>query len=1231
MPDPKPKRDEGSAGERFLGAELGRMTPTTGEHFGPYEILGTLGRGGVGEVYRAWDTRLEREVALKLLHDDYPQPGNKQRFMIEARAASALSHPSICTVFDIGEKNGMPYLVMELLKGETLKQRIEHGGIPSELVAQYGREIAEALEAAHALGIVHRDIKPANVMLVNQPDGNTRAKVLDFGLAKLTGPLPGRLTAHNEHLTVVGEAVGTVAYMSPEQARGEDLDGRSDLFSLGVLLYEMCTRHTPFHGSTSALLFMELLNSDPEPIREWNDSVPRALEKVIFRLLEKEPGRRYQSAAQAATALASVGHKISSSRWRRPAAPSVALVRVDEPVARPALPMRPDFRAEQGVVEFGLDVNPQRDQELVPAKKAASPAAAGRRPAPAAPVVRPLRSSGARFPAVAQVRLPAASSAPAVPAARRQEPALPPAMQASLDAPDPEPPSPVPLEAGPHSWAGGGFLRLSANAPVSESTVEEEIVTLRKRRVLRRAGVAAGALVVAAATVAAVRSSHGPPGVLGPADRVLVTEIENHTDAQTLDGSVAAGLELALAQSPQLALRGVEAYRAALHSIGADNRLESAIAARQAAQAAGARAYLYGEVRAADESAHSSGAGYTVTVALIGTSDNVQMARVEATAARTEEIPGAIDEIADGLRRQVLGSETPALLPLAREATGSLAALHSYALAERAAAEGRTQDALKDLSLAVAVDAGFVQAFDKISWLAGDEGAESASAHAAQQAQPAGGSRSQRTALLTAVAYEQNTQHAFAQAENDARRLVDANPQDAEALLILARVLRRQGRYDDALAIAERGLGMTRGNGALYREAELALIGLDRYDAALTLEDKAGASGQPHPAVTLMAGYLAGKAARAAEMARTLSADGGDVQAWSARAATLDNAGQLAAGETAWKEAADAARGRTGFEGADAALAAREALNRALAGECQAAVTEAEEAVGGQATASIRMLAGVAGALCREGGLVRAGSAAGAAGGLSPAESAAMRSAAALAAGEPEQAVRELDGAAADTANLLVPYLRGLAQLSSGDAPSAAASFRAVLAHRGAAVTTGTDLYPMAQLGLARALVGGGDLHASREAYGRFLTLWSTGSAGDALRAEASAGARGLPLPALRLFPERPILEAATEVATSEGQMQTAAGTADSASAEPASMHRVAAVPETSAPEHTAPLRRPAAPTPRRRTTPTDQTADDSDARYDAVIRSWAQHPLSPPGAAVEPKPGAPARDGTLE
>src|SRR5947209_4787459 len=269
------------------GDTQGQMIPMTGDQFGPYEILGTLGRGGVGEVYRAWDRRLEREVALKLLHDEYPQPGNRERFMIEARAASALNHANICTIFDVGSKDGWPYLVMELLKGITLKEKIARSSMSAEEIVRVATEMAGALGAAHALGIIHRDVKPANVMLTKQADGRMRVKVLDFGLAKLTGPLPGQLNHREEHLTVVGEAVGTVSYMSPEQARGDELDGRSDLFSLGVVMYEMATRRTPFHGSTTALLFAQLLGQDPEPIREWNETIPRALEKVIFRLLEK--------------------------------------------------------------------------------------------------------------------------------------------------------------------------------------------------------------------------------------------------------------------------------------------------------------------------------------------------------------------------------------------------------------------------------------------------------------------------------------------------------------------------------------------------------------------------------------------------------------------------------------------------------------------------------------------------------------------------------------------------------------------------------------------------------------------------------------------------------------------------------------------------------------------------------------------------------------------------------
>ena len=311
------------------------MIPMAGDHFGPYEILGTLGRGGVGEVYRAWDRRLEREVALKLLHDEYPQPGNRERFMIEARAASALNHANICTIFDVGSKDGWPYLVMELLKGITLKEKIARSSMSAEEIVRVAMEMAGALGAAHALGIIHRDVKPANVMLVKQADGRTRVKVLDFGLAKLTGPLPGQLSHREEHLTVVGEAVGTVSYMSPEQARGDELDGRTDLFSLGVVMYEMATRRTPFHGSTTALLFAQLLGKDPEPIREWNDSIPRPLEKIIFRLLEGSVAEVSRCRREVVEALEQVAQKMGGSRWRRVLAPAVPLVRVEEPVARP--------------------------------------------------------------------------------------------------------------------------------------------------------------------------------------------------------------------------------------------------------------------------------------------------------------------------------------------------------------------------------------------------------------------------------------------------------------------------------------------------------------------------------------------------------------------------------------------------------------------------------------------------------------------------------------------------------------------------------------------------------------------------------------------------------------------------------------------------------------------------------------------------------------------------------
>lgn len=281
------------------------MVPNVGDEFGPYRILGPVGSGGMGMVFRAQDIRLHREVALKVLADHLNVPAMKERFLREARAASALNHPNICTLFDIGEQNGTPYLVMELLQGDTIKHLAAGNPMPVEEILIYGSQAADALAAAHAKGVVHRDIKSANIFIVDQGEGHGQAKILDFGLAKMdsadtmvtsSGQL--MMTAMDQGLTSPGSTVGTVAYMSPEQAKGEPLDTRTDIFSFGSVLYEMATGRLPFPGATSALVFVGLLSRDPAPIRESVPSFPPELERIIMKCLAKERGDRYQSARE---------------------------------------------------------------------------------------------------------------------------------------------------------------------------------------------------------------------------------------------------------------------------------------------------------------------------------------------------------------------------------------------------------------------------------------------------------------------------------------------------------------------------------------------------------------------------------------------------------------------------------------------------------------------------------------------------------------------------------------------------------------------------------------------------------------------------------------------------------------------------------------------------------------------------------------------------------------------
>jgi serine/threonine-protein kinase len=1003
----------------------------------------------MGLVFRAWDQRLHREVAIKIVRDSYRVPGMQERFLQEARATSRLNHPNICTIFDIGAQEGDPYLVMELLEGETLKQRISRGSISTDELVIYAREVADALAAAHAKNIIHRDIKPANIFLVKTPAGNSQAKVLDFGLAKINrriNPTPVAPVDNEKHihpdesslnLTVEGVTVGTVSYMSPEQARGHALDPRSDLFSLGIVMYEMATRRTPFRGTNSAQVFSQILDHDPEPVHNWNESIPRDLERIILKLLSKDRRQRYQNAAELSIALEKLNGRMSKgSSWlRKPSPPPVVpIVPTFEPVARERRRSRRDSSSSRTItpknVRSGSTViRPFRTQSLEPAAMRPWPTAAS--------VLTAGSSTGFEG-------TPSNSSFES---------------------------APVLTGSGIHQFE----FSAEEMAPDPAATLlQQHVVKPSLRQWTLRIGAAAVALAIVAGAIITLRGGHLSSASLGPKDVLLLTSIQDKT-GEKLGSAVLEGLALSLAQTRSFTVRADSAYLAGIRQLAQKQNGGTANpSSRAVAQKVGAKAYLFGEMTHLHNGGEHS--PYVIRIDALKAETNDRLVTLTEEAASRAEIPAAIDRLSRSLRSE-LGEDEGSLSNLSQQATADIDALKAYSDGETAVHSSRMLDAISSFRSAVQYDPQFAQAHLELAWLYNTQHAEIAAAEAARLAQTTAKSGNQRIRVLSEFTYEMIVSGDYGRASTTIRQFNDQFPNDPEGMLGLSRVLRAQGHLVESLLAAQQSYENDPFRGGAYVEAELDMIGLNRFLDALKLEQQAAALGVLPGRAGIPASYLANRTDLLDQQKHALedqstahrSPTPGELAAF---ALALDNSGQWDEGEQLWTRAAATASTIPGLQSAGAYLLNQAALNRAIAGRCSEALDllRMNSITSRGPTAAFR--GGMSSALCghaddtqqaiasleglRSNGLPVTH--------YGPFE---LRAALAIHGNDSDEALHLLDEVEAQNDPSLLPYLRSLAYSSAGDSQQAADNLRAIMDHQGAVYLSGVSVYPVATLQLA--------------------------------------------------------------------------------------------------------------------------------------------------------------------
>lgn len=604
------------------GSSVGDPLPP-GSKIGRYEVVDLLGGGGMGMVYRAVDTRLQREVAIKVLHEKESVPGMRERLIREARAVSAINHPSICTLYDIGEQTGDPYLVMELLQGETLRDRMRRKPLSAQEIVEYSLQIADALAEAHKNNIIHRDIKPANIFLCSKATGAVQVKVLDFGLAKRH---TDGMDTDSLNLTGPGTTIGTISYMSPEQARGEPLDIRTDLFSFGTVMYEMATNSVPFNGQTSAMVFVELLERDPKPVRELNRAIPLQLVAIINKALYKDINARYQSAVEIHTDLEAIWSEVwaSSQVPSFESAASTTPVRETTVLATPApTPITEEHQQTPAAPRIETASSPTGpvSRELPPALPTFSqdsspayvPTQLNRTPLPQPPLTgrAQIAASSSTSGAAPSAVTPAATPNESLPVHRETSETFT-----------------VASSSGRRQRLSDttGRVRVQAQAQ-SQSSEKARAQAEAKRkdrarlRLLYFVGIVIIGIIATAIYIQFVRTT--VDNGLHQNDLIGIGRIENKTDSTKLDHTFRVGLGMALMQSPFV---------------------NTQLAADNAPSVPGERGMLVGSI--------SGTVPYVVDLRVIPPNGGKAIAEVQDTAQDLDSILATIDRVTLELRRQ---------------------------------------------------------------------------------------------------------------------------------------------------------------------------------------------------------------------------------------------------------------------------------------------------------------------------------------------------------------------------------------------------------------------------------------------------------------------------------------------------------------------------------------------------------------------------------------------------